>query len=248
MYCYEKGVRKIENFGNHKVTKDKRHLLFLHGYLADKNSFAYQLQFFSQYFNVHALDLKGFGENKGMEYPYSLSDYAREVKEYIDNNQLEKPCVIAHSFGGRIAIKLSSTYKNLFSKMVLTGCAGLKPRRGIKYIAKKLTFNFLKLFVKKEKLSSFYSKDYLSLDGTMKESFVKIIGERLDGLLQDIQTPTLIVNGDKDRETPLYMAKKLNKGIKNSKLVVIKNTGHFCFIDSPLKFNTEVREFLLSKE
>jgi len=222
-------------------------LLFLHGYLADKKSFSYQYPFFSKYFNIHAIDLKGFGENKGMQYPYSLSDYCREVKEYIDKEGLIQPCVIAHSFGGRIAIKLSATYPDLFSKMVLTGAAGIKPKRKVKYFIKKIAFFTLKRVLPKEKLKGFYSKDYLALDEMMKGSFCKIVGEHLDSLLPKIRTQTLIVFGDRDTETPPYMAKKLNKGIKNSKVIFLKGAGHFCFIDSPIKFNVEVREFLLSK-
>jgi pimeloyl-ACP methyl ester carboxylesterase len=56
------------------------------------------------------------------------------------------------------------------------------------------------------------------------------------------------VFGEDDKETPLYMAKKLAKEIRDSKLLIIQRAGHFCFVDRPHKFNTEVREFLLSKE
>ena len=81
----------------------------------------------------------------------------------------------------------------------------------------------------------------------MQKSFIKIVNEHLDYTLPKIKNQTLIVFGSEDKETPLYMAKKLHKNIKNSKLVIIKGAGHFCFIDNPNKFNLEVREFLLSK-
>ena len=79
----------------------------------------------------------------------------------------------------------------------------------------------------------------------MKESFKLIISEHLDEVLDVITTKTLIVYGKNDKETPPYMAKRFNKGIKNSKILAL-NGGHFCFIDSPHKFNMEVKEFLLS--
>jgi pimeloyl-ACP methyl ester carboxylesterase len=81
----------------------------------------------------------------------------------------------------------------------------------------------------------------------MKNSFVKIVNEHLDYTLNGIKNKTLIVFGENDKETPLYMADRLYKGIKGSKKIIIKNAGHFSFIDKPLRFNTEVREFLLSK-
>ena len=80
----------------------------------------------------------------------------------------------------------------------------------------------------------------------MKESFKLIISETLDDKLIDIKNPTLLIFGENDKETPLYMAKKMEQGIKNSSLTVIPNAGHFCFMEKPLKFNMEVREFFLS--
>lgn len=228
------------------LTEKTKQVLFLHGYLADRRSFAFQIPYFERDFEVFAPDMKGFGENKGMEKPYSLDDYILEMREYMYKRGIKKPHVIAHSFGGRMAIKSASMDRELFNKIVLTGAAGLKPRTNLKKIIKKTTFNFLKSFVPKDRLTAFYSKDYLALDNVMKASFIKIVSETLDDRLKDILNPTLIVFGDKDKETPVYMAKRLNRGIVNSKLIIIKDAGHFCFIDKRNKFNTEVKEFLLS--
>lgn len=220
--------------------------MFLHGYLADKNSFYYQTQFFGRYFDVFAPDFKGFGQNKGMEYPYSLSDYVNDLKEYMYKNGIVYPHVIAHSFGARVAIKTTTENQGVFDRLVLTGAAGLKPKTTLQKSIKKGAFNVLKTFIKREKLQAFYSKEYLSLDPVMKQSFIKIVGETLDERLPLIKNPTLIVFGKNDRETPVYMAKRFNERIAGSKLLVFENAGHFCFIDKPIKFNTEVKEFLLS--
>ncbi len=221
-------------------------MLFLHGYLSSSDSFAYQLPFFSKDFRVFAPDLKGFGKNQGMSFPYSLDDYVEEVKEYIEKNNLGTPHVIAHSFGGRIVLKACTKY-NLFDKIVLTGGAGLRPKTTVKKFIKRKTFLFLKNFLPSQKLKRFYSSDYLALDGVMRESFKKIVSENLDYTLPCVKNKTLLIYGKKDRETPLYMAKRLKNGIENSTLSIYKDAGHFCFIDKPLRFNMEVREFLLSQ-
>lgn len=227
-------------------TKERKSILFLHGYLADKRSFAYQIPFFMRDFDVFAPDMKGFGENQGMDYPYSLDDYVKEVINYIKDNKLNKPHVIAHSFGARVAIKAAAQDAELFDKIVLTGAAGLKPRRTLKKTFKKITFKVLARFISKDRLQNFYSSDYRALSPIMKESFKKIVSEHLDDELEKIKNKTLIVFGDKDKDTPLYMARRLNVGIKNSKLIIIRGAGHFCFIDHRAKFNREVKEFLLS--
>jgi pimeloyl-ACP methyl ester carboxylesterase len=221
--------------------------LLLHGYLSSSESFYFQSQFFRRYFNVYAPDLKGFGKNADMEYPYSLDDYILDVKKYIKENALKNPHVIAHSFGGRIALKMASETPDAFDKIVLVGCAGLKPKRKLKYRIKKFVYKIIKPFLLGRKPKIFFSKDYLSLSPVMKESFCKIVGEHLDYALPRIKNQTLIVFGKSDKETPVYMAKRLNKGITNSRLYLIDGAGHFCFCEKPEKFNWEVREFLLSK-
>jgi pimeloyl-ACP methyl ester carboxylesterase len=218
----------------------------LHGYLSNSNSFYNQIKFFEREYQIFCPDFKGFGNNAGMEYPYSLDDYKKDLIEYMDKNNVNKPHVVAHSFGGRVALKLSSQNAQAFDKMVLTGCAGLKPKNTLNKTTKKVLFNFLKKFVKKERLKRFYSSDYLSLDPIMQQSFIKIVSEHLDDCLINIENPTLLLFGQNDKQTPLYMAKRLKAGIKNSKLIIFENSGHFCFLDKPIKFNTEVKEFLLS--
>ncbi len=221
-------------------------MVFLHGYLADKRCFYNQITYFERDFEVFAPDFKGFGENKNMRYPYSLDDYVEDIVEYFYAKGIRRPSVIAHSFGGRVAIKLASSRENFFDKLVLTGCAGLKPRKSLKKRVKNSIFKLLKPFLPKEKLARFYSSDYLSLSPIMRRSFIKIVNEHLDNRLRLIKNSTLIVHGERDYETPLYMAKRLNRGIKNSRLIVVKEAGHFVFLDKPNTFNMEVGKFLLS--
>ena len=182
-----------------------------------------------------------------MEYPYSLTDYVNDVKKYMDENGIVFPHVIAHSFGARIAVKMASENSSVFDKIVLTGAAGLKPKRTLKFYIKRGLFKALKPLFGKKRLSKFYSKDFNALSPVMKQSFIKIVNEHTDALLDKVLNPTLLIFGENDRETPLYMAERFNKGIKDSTLTVIKGAGHFAFIDKPLRFNMEVREFLLSR-
>lgn len=227
--------------------KDKKPLVFLHGFGCSGKTFESQVKYFNKYFTVYAPDLKGFGTNKDMPYPYALDDYVNDLKAWLNEKGIVKPHVIAHSFGGRIAIKCSALNQDIFDKIVLTGSAGLKPKRSFYYYYKKTKFNILKKFVKREKLKKYYSKDYISLSPVMKESFKLITREYLDGYLNKIKNEVFIINGEEDSETPPYTAKKLNRNIKNSGLYFIKGTGHFCFLERQDVFNASVKEFLLGE-
>ncbi len=220
-------------------------MLFLHGYLSSGEAFNLQRKFFERDFDVFTPDLKGFGKNADMPYPYALDDYIEDIKEYIDKNSVAVPHAIAHSFGARVAIKAAAQDGTLFDKLVLTGAAGLKPKFSLKKAVKRAEFSLLKKVLPREKLKRFYSSDYLAVNDVMRESFVKIVAENLDDVAENVTNETLIIFGACDKETPPYMAKRLNKKIKNGKLKFIDGAGHFAFIDKPHTFNWEVREFLL---
>ena len=204
------------------------------------------MRFFEKYYDVHAFDFKGFGDNKGMDFPYALDDYVAETKEYMYKHSLDKPFVVAHSFGARVAVKFAGEWCGEiepFSRIVLTGPAGLKPRFSLKKAVKRKTFKLLKRFLSEEKRERFYSPDYRALSPIMRKSFIKIVNEHLDDCAKKIQVPTLIITGENDKETPLYMARRYNAYIKNSRLKIIKNAGHFAFVDKPYVFCREVLAF-----
>jgi pimeloyl-ACP methyl ester carboxylesterase len=62
--------------------------------------------------------------------------------------------------------------------------------------------------------------------------------------LSDIQAPTLIVWGEKDRLVPLKDAYKFDELIPHSRLVVYEDTGHVAMLERPEEFNADLRAFL----
>jgi proline iminopeptidase len=66
------------------------------------------------------------------------------------------------------------------------------------------------------------------------------------GKLIKIKSPTLIIHGEYDT-IPLKSAEILHQGIQHSKLVVIKQCGHFPFVEATDRFTKEVIAFLENK-
>ena len=54
-------------------------------------------------------------------------------------------------------------------------------------------------------------------------------------LLARIACPTAVFWGDRDRETPLYMAKRFVRGIEGSRLFMLSG-GHFAYAEDPDRF------------
>lgn len=223
-------------------------LLFLHGYLSCKESFVLQTEYLSAYFKTVAVDLPGFGRTPEPETPYPLDGYVEFVKRVIDGECGGRAHVIAHSFGGRIALKLSAYSPQRIGRMLLTGCAGMRPRRTLGYLARSYGYKLLKRTSPRLTLrwqGRFASADYMALSPSMRESFKMIVNEHLDGLLPQVANPTLLVFGSEDDQTPRYMARRLKAGIKGSELIVMNGCGHFCFCENAPCFNGIAKEFFL---
>ena len=82
----------------------------------------------------------------------------------------------------------------------------------------------------------------------MKKSFQKVIAEDLTLEYSKIKNRTLIVFGKRDKQTPLYMAKRMKKLMVNSSLFALPCSGHFCFIERSEEFNSVVFKFLMENK
>ncbi len=231
-------------------------ILLLHGWGANIQTMIPIHNILKNNARVIVLDLPGFGESELPKEPWNSYDYADFVKKFIDKLNINRIILFGHSHGGRISIILASQYRDLIKKVILIDSAGIKPKRNLKYYIKIYSFKFLKklyiLFTqgkdKKDKLEKFYKKfgstDYKESEGVMRQTMVKVINDDLKKLLKDIKVPTLLIWGDKDEETPLYMGKIMEREIQDSGLVVLENAGHYSYVDSFGKFKAVIESFL----
>lgn len=210
-------------------------IVFLHGFGGGFESFAEIAQMLSDRYKCMLIS---FFEVEPLE-PLNIFDYYHYVRKIIEEQNAKEIIVVGHSFGGRIGIKLAAN--NICHKLVLVDSAGLKPKRGAKYyiqvykykIRRKLGLN----------TDNYGSSDYKTLSPVMKKTFINIVNYYQDKEIEDIKIPTLIYWGSEDKETPLEFAKTFNKKIKNSRLVVIENCGHFSYLQSKSTFYNCLRSF-----
>ena len=217
-------------------------LVFLHGYLSSKESFYPQINYFSRHFRVTAPDLPGFGGSGLIPAAWSVGEYADWLEGFLKERGIVFPCVIAHSFGGRVAIKCLA--RGLIDRAVLTGCAGIVRRRTLSYHLKVKSYRLVRKFAPRFAEAKFGSAEYRSLSPLMRESYKKIVNEDLREEAKRIARPVLYLNGERDRETPLSSVKILHECTAGSRLAVLKGCGHFAHLDEPLLFNLAAEEFL----
>lgn len=247
-------IRNLEL--NYIVEGEGKPLVILHGWGCNIDTVRPIINILNDRYKVIAVDLPGFGKSSEPEEPIGSFEYAEIVKEFLEELKVEKAIFIGHSFGGKLSIIFGSKYPEMVDKIVLIDSAGLIAIRGPKYYIKVYSFKALRFTYKNfffwikddKRLESFYkrfgSDDYKNSAGIMRKVLVKVVNENLKPLLKDIKASTLIIWGDKDDATPLYMGKIMEKEIKDSGLVVFEGAGHYAYLDDYNKFVAVINAFL----
>ena len=231
-------------------------VVLLHGWGGQAESFKPVFDNLINGFKAYALDLPGFGNSDLPPCPWGADDYALFISAFFTKLGIAKANIIAHSFGGRIAIVLAAKQPEKVDKLILVDSAGIKPQRTFKYhvrvsIAKigKRLFSVRIFGPFGEKVRNAISglvgsKDYQNA-GEMRGTFVKVVNEDLKPLLSKIKASTLLVWGEKDTATPTNSdAKIMEKEIDDAGLVVLQNAGHFSYLDNYPQFCRIVSRFL----
>lgn len=240
-----------QNIYFQKVGKGKP-LIMLHGWGTDVSTFWPIVDFLKKDFTLWLIDLPGFGKSELPKKVFSISDYAKIIAKFINGGKIIKPAVFGHSYGGKIAIKLSVLFPNLVDKLILEGSSGIKPAKTffqtLAYPLAKLGNLFLPdvFHIRSKARQRLYKQlesDYADA-GAMKDIFIPTVKEDLTNDLPKIKNETLLIWGEKDNAVPLKYGKKMYRLINNSKLVVMEGERHFPHVTNPERIAKYVKDFV----
>ncbi|MDZ7808448.1 MAG: alpha/beta hydrolase [Gracilimonas sp.] len=226
----------IFNYGDQKIiyqtTGSGKPLVILHGWGSSKRVMMPVTQNLAHLRTCYVLDLPGFGDSPEPDRGWSIDDYTDAVEAFIKELPHEKVDVLVHSFGGRIILKLLAREfgKIHIDKVLITGGAGMKPKRSMKFYLRKYAAKTLKapFMILPESLrdkalvwlretalwKSLGSSEYGELSGVMRETFVKSVTEFLEPTLPNISHEVLLIWGRNDDATPVYQGQRIEKGIE----------------------------------
>lgn len=235
-------------------------VLALHGWGGSVKSFwpvAERLA--PQGFQVHLIDLPGFGQSELPPQTWTVADYMRFVTAYLDAAHLDRVALLGHSFGGRISLMLAAEQPDRVSKMVLAASAGVRTPPSLKLRTRNVLtgaarriLDSLGLVSLRERLQDRYnqrfaSEDYLTA-GALRETFLRIIAEDLTPFAPRIKAPTVLIWGDRDPDTPLWQGKKLEQLIPDAGLIVFEGAGHFAYLERLHDYLRIVTHFLTGEK
>ena len=216
-------------------------ILILPGWGYTRETFQRIIQYLQKDYTIYIVDYPYFGNSPLPNKELTIYDYAETFSNFINELGIINPIIIAHSFGGRITSLLIGKYNLKVDKIILIDVAGIKRRKKLKVFLKEKVYKIIKRLIKilpkkkqlriqKQLLQKFASEDYMNLPIIMKKTFQNIIKVNLKKYYKKITSETLIIWGEKDIDTPLKDAKLLNKIIKNSGLIIFKNTTHYSYL------------------
>ena len=98
-----------------------RPVLLMHGWGCDHSTVASIAGILSAGMHIYNVDLPGHGKATSLRRCGGVDSFTRLMEEFTERLGLKDPVLIGHSFGGRIAILMSS--RNPVSKVVLVDAA-----------------------------------------------------------------------------------------------------------------------------
>jgi len=235
-------------------------LLLLHGWGGKAASFQPVARDFEAERTVYAVDFPGHGNSPEPPEPWSVTEYTELIRAFVKRMDIAGCDIVAHSFGGRVALLLAATYPDAVGKLVLTGCAGIRPQASGRRTLKSRVYRFLratadngltrKIFRgrvdkwREALVQRFGSADYRALKPSMRRTFNRVIAQDLRPFLPNIQAPTLLIWGTDDRETPIWMGEVMEREIPGAALIRLAG-GHFAYLERYPEFLAIARKFLI---
>jgi pimeloyl-ACP methyl ester carboxylesterase len=236
------------------VKASRRTIVFLHGAGGSHHTFRDQWAGLKGAVRLVIPDLPGHGRSGGTP-PESVDAYAAWVVEFTKEVGLGRFLLAGHSMGGAIALQAALRGIKGLEALVLLG-SGARLRispaifEGIgnrfPEFAPELV-GWMTSSASSDLLREDVTGDVLSTrPATFLADFHACNGFDVMNRLDAIRVPTLVINGDDDRLTPLKYGEYLAANIPGAVLKIIHGAGHLAMLEKPTEVNTVITSFVHS--
>ena len=209
-------------------------ILFLHGNGEDCGYFKNQMEPFSERYHIYAVDTRGHGKSPRGNAPFRISQFADDLKEFMDLHRLAKAHILGFSDGGNIALTFAIRYPERVDRLILNG-ANLDPS-GVRRTDQIPIEEAYKKAKAKEN------------DGEKEKRCVEMLGLMVNDPhitveeLSAVTAKTLVIAGTEDMIEEEH-TRLIAAGISGAELAFIEG-DHFIAQKHAEAFNERVLEFL----
>ena len=243
-----------------KVNKDSP-IVFVHGVGLNNEIWKPQINFFKEY-NTLAYDLLGHGKTPLKKSKVTFNDFSKQLLNLINELKFTKIHLVGFSLGALIARHFAYKYNERLRSLIIHGSIYKRSEEQNRVVMNR--FNVAKLnraTTKKTSITRWLTEDYISKNPKVYEELYSMLENNNnknflksyelfthynddDDIIKKINVNTLITTGEHDIRSTTTMAKNLNKVIKNSRFVEIKDGKHLCSIECADDVNMTFKEFI----
>lgn len=211
-----------------------RPLILLHGNGEDGRYFISQLHYFSRTRRVIAVDSRGHGKTPRGTAPFTIRQFADDLKEFMDEQKIKQADLLGFSDGGNVAIVFALKYPERTGALILNGAnlnlRGMKLPIWLPIAADYFIMLFFSVFSRKARRQ-------------MELLRLMVKDPNVDPYqLRKIKSRTLVITGTKDmiKDSHTDLIAEMIPGAVQTKI----RGDHFVSLKHPRKFNEVVEQFL----
>lgn len=252
-----------------------RPVLLLHGWLGSWELWRNTIEVLGREFRTYALDFFGFGESGIVSgdtevhqrrlQSFTVQTYVDIVYQFMDRLGIKKAPLIGHSMGGTVSLSTAIRYPEKVVKVCVIGSPIngtslnllLKASGNPTLASVFWLFNGKPLILFLRAYSYFMAKNGRAMSNMIANDVSKI---SVDSFFQSIGTlrrtdlrpdlhrvtvPTLGMYGKKDIIVRPSEHKILKAGVPHAQIEWFPDAGHFIMMDSPERFITSLRTWLI---
>jgi pimeloyl-ACP methyl ester carboxylesterase len=221
----------------------------------------------SKHYRVIAPSHPGFGASERPDHLNSMDDLVFFYLDLIEELDLTNVILVGVSFGGWVAAELATRGTGRISQLVLIDAVGVKfSGRETRDITDIFAISLEEIpslfFHDSEKglaaLGNFDFKN-MSLESTTRlarnrESLLlfgwspTLYNPKLLGRLHRVHVPVLVIWGADDKVVSAEYGRKYAAAFADAEFCMVKNAGHYGYLEQPAEYARDVTNFLATKE
>jgi pimeloyl-ACP methyl ester carboxylesterase len=235
-------------------------LVFVHGLGAESLNWVPAMLDLRHRFHVYAIDLLGHGDTQRPDIAYSIEQQSKMLRQFLAIQNIQSVDLVGVSMGGWVVLKLTVEHPEVVNRLVVADAAGLKFQTAI------TVKNFLP--ATPEEFTGFMAMltpRHYYVPYPVQRDFLNQVAERawitrrifesfltyqdvLDGKLQGIKAPVLVIWGKQEKLIPLSVAEQMTQQLPNGSLLMCSDSGHLAVYECWNKLEPDVKSFLSSPQ
>ena len=204
-------------------TESSETIVLLNGLTQTTVAWYFVLPFFKDKYKLILVDFIFQGQSDKPAEWRNFDQHADDLKRLLEQEKINEVNILGLSYGSLVAQHFAVNHSTFINKLILIS-----------------TFANKTPYYEAIELSWWRALEFGGYN------LMQATKERKDYRpdLEKINLPVLIIQGEKDLLLPVHLAQEVNKHIKNSKLIIVKNAGHTLNLEHVPEVCGYVNEFL----